>query len=445
MLQSSNSEAMSDREALIQEKGLKLWHAAFLVCGELAGVGVLSLPRAIANAGWTGIAMIITLGATACYTGNLLGKCWAIVEKRWPEYRAGCKYPYPVIVEKSIGRKMKYVATAFVHISAFGTGVVFLIVAAQNMQAFILGVTGHDITLCWYLLIATAVFTPVTWLESPKDFWQLGLSAYIVTFIMLLMVLLGIALDFIKKNEPYEAPPCRSPTFNSLFLAFGTCMFSYGVHPFLPTIQHDMRNKDDWGKSITRAFILTITAYLPVPIVGYIMYGSSVQANVLLNLSHGPVQYICLFLVTGHVLLAANIVWNTLYQEAEHVFGVPNGFGWKRVVVRSTVMLCALFCALSLPHFGVLLDLVGGLTITALLYFFPPLCYYFLVERVAPAEDEVVPLIPLWEKTLLLELLLLNFVGTILSTYSSFYELLQPGSFIKPCYVNWDYLTSQNV
>lgn len=39
-------------------------------------------------------------------------------------------------------------------------------------------------------------------------------------------------------------------------------------------------------------------------------------------------------------------------------------FGWQRVVARSAMMLACVFAAESIPHFGVIFDLVGGSTMT---------------------------------------------------------------------------------
>lgn len=53
-------------------------------------------------------------------------------------------------------------------------------------------------------------------------------------------------------------------------------------------------------------------------------------------------------------------------------------FGWKRFVVRSCVMLCAVFVAESVPNFGPLLNLVGGSTATQCSLIFPTVFYLYL-------------------------------------------------------------------
>ncbi len=46
-------------------------------------------------------------------------------------------------------------------------------------------------------------------------------------------------------------------------------------------------------------------------------------------------------------------------------------FGYQRVLTRSVMMAATVFVAETVPHFGVLLDLVGGSTITLMALIFP--------------------------------------------------------------------------
>lgn len=57
------------------------------------------------------------------------------------------------------------------NITQFGTAVVFLLLAAQNIENFIHSYVGLNIGFC-YLIVFVAIFMlPFTLLKSPKDFW----------------------------------------------------------------------------------------------------------------------------------------------------------------------------------------------------------------------------------------------------------------------------------
>ena len=57
------------------------------------------------------------------------------------------------------------------------------------------------------------------------------------------------------------------------------------------------------------------------------------------------------------------------------------GFGMGRVVVRTLIVLLVLFTAETIPHFGAILSLVGGSTVTFLTFVFPSLFYLKLVMK----------------------------------------------------------------
>lgn len=52
------------------------------------------------------------------------------------------------------------------------------------------------------------------------------------------------------------------------------------------------------------------------------------------------------------------------------------GFGWKRCLLRTSMLLLVVFVAQSLPRFGKVLDFVGGSTVTLTTSIFP--CYFYL-------------------------------------------------------------------
>ena len=154
-------------------------------------------------------------------------------------------------------------------------------------------------------------------------------------------------------------------------------------------------------------------------------------------------------------------------------------------------MMSMLFVGLTIPHFGVILSLVGGTTVTASNFIFPPLFYLLLSRQKTPQDghgdfqknfsDTVYTSVkpnnldssqqaesvrrdssslpgqlsdvslasrndnswttvnvPLHEKVILIEIILIGIVGGIASTYSVLVSLIDGSSgFTVPCYVDW--------
>lgn len=127
--------------------------AAVFIVGEMAGSGVLALPRAAVDAGifliylinfnrpnpiinmnrqiavnwviylevrrsrsyipdlngklyipgWMGIVLVIVFCINAGYGGSRLGACWEILEERYADYRKPVRNPYATIAYRAIG------------------------------------------------------------------------------------------------------------------------------------------------------------------------------------------------------------------------------------------------------------------------------------------------------------------------------------------------------
>ncbi|GFY40899.1 aa_trans domain-containing protein [Trichonephila inaurata madagascariensis] len=151
-----------------RKKGLSVWLASIFIVGEMAGSGVLALPRAVADAGWSGIALTILCGGMSLYSGISLGRCWSMVEERYEEHKEKSRYPYPCIAEKAFGMKMRYFVSFIVDINLFGVATVFLLLSSQLIGSL---AASWGISFCYWILIFSAVLWPLMWLATPEDFW----------------------------------------------------------------------------------------------------------------------------------------------------------------------------------------------------------------------------------------------------------------------------------
>ena len=83
--------------------------------GEMAGSGVLALPRALVGTGWSGMLLIVFFSIQAAYSGTRLGLCWEILaEMGFDEFlHSHVRDPYPLIAEKAGSFKGYWVGKIF--------------------------------------------------------------------------------------------------------------------------------------------------------------------------------------------------------------------------------------------------------------------------------------------------------------------------------------------
>ena len=64
----------------------------------------------------------------------------------------------------------------------FGVATVFLLIASQQIHTIIDVLSEHrsDVSFCTLILVVAAALTPLTWLGSPKNFWYLILTFWMI-------------------------------------------------------------------------------------------------------------------------------------------------------------------------------------------------------------------------------------------------------------------------
>uniref|UniRef100_A0A914UTC2 Amino acid transporter transmembrane domain-containing protein n=1 Tax=Plectus sambesii TaxID=2011161 RepID=A0A914UTC2_9BILA len=424
--------------------GLNTVVTGLFIVGEMAGGGVVAMPKAMIDSNWAGLALIILGAILSAYTGIQLGWCWTILQDRWPIYRSHCRKPYPAMAERAFGIVTKHIVSVCIDLTLFGVSVVFLLLASENIHTFLEHFFSVEMDYCILVLIVAAVMLPITFLRSPKDFWPAVVCAMIMTSVAVTLLIVGIGKDGAKYEATSVKPPLK---FREFFLAFGTIMFSYGGHAAFPTIQHDMKRPAEFTKAVILAYIIIIVLYTPVSMAGFLVYGgnNNVTSNIIDSIDTEWIQQTTNILITLHVILSLVIVFNPINQELEEVLRLPHRFTWKRAVSRTCVMVVVVFVGESIPRFGLVLNLVGGSTITLLTFVLPGLFYLFLragqmnegtenAHKKASIGD-VLRNIPPWEILVNLAVIAIGLIGGVATTYSAVYDIVHTDTFVKPCYL----------
>ncbi|XP_059488721.1 uncharacterized protein LOC132204302 [Neocloeon triangulifer] len=432
--ETSNGNAAHDGEGInFNHIGINTATAAVFIAGEMAGSGVLALPRALVDSGWIGPVLLIVLCLVACYGGTRLGACWTLLEERYPETypkHLRTRNPYACIAHRALGNWGSRIVSGSIQITLFGAGTVYLILASELLN----DLTKYLLPFgpCSWVVILAAFLLPAMWLGSPKDFWGVAVGALLTTaFSCLLMftqmVIDGLQLDYHKDTKPHS--------FSKFFMAYGTIVFSFGGASTFPTIQNDMVDRSKFPTSVSVGFFLILILYLPVAIGGMLIYGEAANPNIALTLGDSWLMDAANLLMACHLILAFLIVTNPVSQELEHIMNVPHEFGRQRLWLRSGLMLGMVFMAESIPQFGKILSLVGGSTVTLLTFVLPPLCYMKLCDQVGPWPQA--PPISLHERVFMYEMICLGVLGGSVASYNALLSIFSPNSFSRPCYFNW--------
>ncbi|CAD5113364.1 DgyrCDS2537 [Dimorphilus gyrociliatus] len=370
----NKNEDQESKEIPQVQQGLNIFQTAFFMIGNVAGSGILVLPKAIDYAGCIGLFLMIVAAFASGYNGIRLGQCWTIVRRRYRHMDGYVQDPYAAIAKAAFGSKMGILVSLMGNIFLFGVAVVFVLMSSQNLQSLLQHWFNLRISFCYWILILGTSLIPACWLGSPKNFKIFGIiSASTIFLACLIMNCAFIAQIYTKKSETVYKPPNPS----KLIFSFGVMMYSFSGTVTFPTIQQDMKRPEKFHLSAWVSYTTILAMYMTVSCLGYLSVGSKLQVNVLQNIAINWFRYIAEILITIHLVFALISNTNPLFQSIEKLFCISAEFGWKRCVARTTLMIIIIFIAESIPNFSSLLSLVAACG--TFLTFIAPCLFYIKI------------------------------------------------------------------
>lgn len=344
---------------VVPERGYGWFVASVMVVADMVGGGIVAMPAAFHE---TGIILgCIFMGLIAIFFTNsayLLSETWTIMRERWPMYKTNCRQPYPEIGMRSFGPKMRTFTALCVNTTLFGVTTVYVILSSSIFHKVLI-YFGIKINFCLLLIILVILILPITFLRSPADFWLFVAVSLLCTIAAVVLILIGVSRDHssCKLSAVY-----KPPSFHSLY-SLGTFVFAYSGHHVFPTIQHDMREPNEFTKSILLGFIWTGCLYIPLSVYSYVVYGQSMHESVIDSLQTTWIRHAADLAVAFHCVLTIILTINPINQQFEDIFHVPHKMCWQRIAVRTGLLVSVLFVALSVPNFGSIMDFFGSTTL----------------------------------------------------------------------------------
>lgn len=173
---SSNLIVNIDSETTI--KGLSIITAAVFIVGEMSGTGVLSLPKAMEQSNWSGLALIIGCCALSGYCGIRLSSCWTMILEKDASLKHGVRDPFSVIAFEAGGKIGRIIVQVASYIQLFGVAVIFLLIAGHNFASLFDMFFFH---FCDWTIAITILMAPIAMFGTPKDFWPIAVGAMLFT------------------------------------------------------------------------------------------------------------------------------------------------------------------------------------------------------------------------------------------------------------------------
>jgi len=355
--------------------------AGWNVSNLIQGTGILGVPYAIQQGGWGGVAACFIVAFLCCHTGKLLINCmYETSKKTGIKRRLRVNYPEVAAV---VWKKYGYTLVNVVQCVEMFGGVIMYIV--------LLGTVWHDMFQKFHFLSFTewacincVVCLPSLFITRMSILsWLSMLSVF--SLMSSLLVLIAFCFSQINNWKMSNIPAFDITTFP---IGFGIIVFSYCAHAVFPSIEGSMKKPESFNKMMNCSFTLAAVLKAALGAFMVLTFGAGTEQVATINLGPYPMwQTAVNVLVICNVILAVPLVMFVVASVFDDVslpyfprLSRESSLHWVYLLVSRPLLLgFALVLAIVVPHFGLLMGLVGSLTGTCLCFIFP--CYFHLKLR----------------------------------------------------------------
>uniref|UniRef100_A0ACD5V5M2 Uncharacterized protein n=1 Tax=Avena sativa TaxID=4498 RepID=A0ACD5V5M2_AVESA len=386
-----DSAAAHDHEAQCspEDGGATSLRTCFNGLNALSGVGLLSIPYALAEGGWLSLVLLPVVAAVCCYTGQLLQRCMST---------STATRGYPDIGALAFGAKGRFAVSLFMYAELYVVAIGFLILEGDNLDKLFPGTSlslGPGIHVSGkhlFIVLVSLVILPTMWLRNLSVLAYISASGVVASVVLVFCVLWAAVVDGVGFQGKG-----RMLNVSGLPTALGLYTFCYCGHAVFPTLCNSMKEKDKFSKVLVICFVACTLNYGSMAILGYLMYGDDVESQVTLNLPDGKLSsklaiYTTLINPFSKYALMLTPVATAIEEK---LLAGGNKMSMKNMLLRTFIVVSTVVIALTVPFFGDLMAFVGSLLSVMVSMLLPCVCYLriFGTARCSRAEVALIGMI----------------------------------------------------
>ncbi|XP_076910846.1 amino acid transporter AVT1C-like [Bidens hawaiensis] len=340
----------------------------------LCGVGLLSTPYAAKQGGWAGMSVLFIFCVLSFYTGLFLRSCL--------ESQPGLK-TYPDIAEAAFGKAGRLVISIILYVELYSACVEYIILESDNLSSLFpnaqLSFGGYHLTshyLC--AIMVTFVVLPTVWLRDMSVLSYISAGGAFVSFLLVICLFWVGLVD----NIDFQTESTKTLNLSTLPVAIGLYGYCNAGHAVLPNIYASMEKRSQFPLVQFASFAVCTLLYAGVAIMGYMMFGESIESQFTLNLPSNFVSSkIAIWATVINPFTKYAITISPVAMCLEEL--IPSNHLGSHVysfLIRTTLVASTLVVALTFPFFGLVMSLIGSLLTMLVSLIFPCGCFLRIVK-----------------------------------------------------------------
>ncbi|KAF2357477.1 Amino acid transporter transmembrane domain [Trinorchestia longiramus] len=366
------------------------WQAGWNVTNAIQGMFIVSLPYAVLHGGYWALVAMIGIAYICCYTGKILVDCLYEVDQNGQLQRV--RHSYKAVARAVFGKQFggEIVQTAQL-IELLMTCILYVVLCGDLMIG---SFPNGPIDARSWMVICGMFLLPCGYLRnlhhvSTLSFWCM------VTHIVINIIIFGYCLAC-APNWAWSKVRFRID-FVQFPIALGVIVFSYTSHIFLPTLERNMIDRSKFTNMLNWSHIAAASFKSLFGYLGYLTWADDTEEVITNNLENPSFKGIVNIILVTKALLSYPLPFYAAVEIIERSYfrGKPTTVGpsaldldgelkvWA-LALRTLIVVGTILMAIFIPHFAILMGLIGSFTGTMLSFIWP--CYFHLKLKAGQLE-----------------------------------------------------------
>ncbi|XP_024970307.1 amino acid transporter AVT6C-like isoform X2 [Cynara cardunculus var. scolymus] len=382
--------------------------AVFNVSTCMIGAGIMSVPATLKVLGIVpGFLVILIMAFLMEVTVEFL--------LRYTNY-SGDANTYGGVMAESFGKFGSFALQICVMISNLGALIIYLIIidvltGNESEGVLHLGILQQCFGFHWwnsraYSLLFVVIFVMLPLLLLPRV-ESLGHASAVSILLAVVFVVISSGMAIYALIEGQTQQLSLVPDFSdgllsvfNLFTTIPVLATAFACHVTIHPVRAELEKQSDMSTAVRISLVLSVVIYLAVGFVGYLLFGDSIMADMLVNFdqtSNLPgglmINAIVRLSYAIHLMLVFPVIFYTLRANMDEMI-----FPRKSLLANDTTRFMSLTCvllafiyvvAIALPNIWYFFQFMGSTTVACIAFVFPGAIVLRDVHGISTRKDRV--------------------------------------------------------